>query len=145
MSVAAAYSTAINPVGIRPGSATVLIVEDDRKLRERLLGQFAELGIQAMEASAGFSAVKLANTQRPDLIVLDGLLPEMHGFEVARFIRRIDPAYKPHIAMITAIYKNIRYHNEARLKYGIDDYLIKPASDAAIAEIVARVEAQVRA
>lgn len=144
MSVSVAFSTAVHPVG-RPGAATVLIVEDDRKLRERLLGQFAELGIHALQASAGFSAVKLANIHRPSLIVLDGLLPEMHGLEVARFIRRIDPAYVPHIVMITAIYKNVRYHNEARIKYGIDEYLIKPASDAVIAEIVARVEAQVSA
>lgn len=145
MSVAEFYSPAVRPACSRPGALKVLIVEDDRKLRERLVEQFAAMGIVPIEATAGYSAVQIANSYRPDLIILDGLLPEMHGFEVARFIRRLDVSYRPHIAMITAIYKNVRYHNEARLKYGVDDYLIKPATDASLASIVAKVEAQVNA
>ena len=71
---------------------------------------------------------------------LDGLLPQMHGFEIARFVRRIDRGYRPHIAMMTAIYKNVRYQNEARLKYGIDDYILKPLQPEALAALVDRVQ-----
>jgi DNA-binding response OmpR family regulator len=115
---------------------TTLIVEDDRKLRVRMTEQLIELGIIPAIAASGYEGVRMAGAMRPELILIDGLLPEMHGFEVARFVRALDPNYRPRIVMITAIYKNVRYHNEARLKYGIDDYIIKPVSDAALAEIV---------
>jgi DNA-binding response OmpR family regulator len=56
----------------------------------------------------------VSGESRPDLILLDGLLPEMYGFKIARFIRRIDANYRPHIAIMTAIYKHMRYQNEVR-------------------------------
>ena len=119
----------------------VLIVEDDRKLRWLLIDQFRLMGIEARTATSGYKAIRVAGESRPDLILLDGLLPEMHGFEIARFIRRIDADYHPHIAIMTAIYKHTRYQNEARLKYGIDDYLIKPVLPQSLAGLVRRVQA----
>ena len=70
---------------------------------------------------------------KPGTIVVDGLLPNMHGLEVSRFIRALEATYVPRIIIMTAIYKNIRYRNEARLKYGIDHYLVKPFSRHALA------------
>lgn len=137
MSVAEVFSQSPARAGTKI-LPTVLVVEDDRKLRVRLTEQLIECGVVPTIAATGFEGVRMAGALRPDLILIDGLLPEMHGFEVARFIRRLDQAYRPHIAMITAIYKNIRYHNEARLKYGIDDYVIKPVSDAALATILSK-------
>jgi DNA-binding response OmpR family regulator len=122
----------------------VLIVEDERKLRWSLIEHFRAIGIDALTASSGYEAIRVAGESRPDLILLDGLLPEMHGFEIARFIRRIDADYHPHIAIMTAIYKHTRYQNEARLKYGIDDYLIKPVMPQSLAGLVRRVQAASR-
>jgi DNA-binding response OmpR family regulator len=123
---------------------TVLIVEDERKLRWSLIEQFRALNIAAFTASSGFEALRIAAESRPDLILLDGLLPEMHGFEIARFIRHIDADYHPHIAIMTAIYKHTRYQNEAKLQYGIDDYLIKPLLSHAVAGLVRRAQAASR-
>lgn len=120
---------------------TVLIVEDERKLRWSLIEQFRALHIAPFTASSGFEALRIASENRPDLILLDGLLPEMHGFEIARFIRHIDADYHPHIAIMTAIYKHTRYQNEAKLQYGIDDYLIKPLLPHAVAGLVRRAQA----
>jgi DNA-binding response OmpR family regulator len=117
---------------------SVLIAEDERKLRWWLIEQFSTMNIVPLIASSGYEAIKIAAERRPDLVLLDGLLPEMHGFEIARFIRRIDANYRPHIAFMTAIYKNVRYQNEARLKYGIDDYLLKPLQPEALAALVER-------
>ena len=119
----------------------VLIVEDERKLRWLLMDEFRSMGIEPLTATGGYEAIRVAGESRPDLILLDGLLPEMHGFEIARFIRRIDADYHPHIAIMTAIYKHTRYQNEARLKYGIDDYLIKPVLPQSLAGLVRRVQA----
>lgn len=123
---------------------TVLIVEDERQLRWSLIEQFRTMHIAAHTASGGYEAIRIAGESRPDLILLDGLLPEMHGFEIARFIRRIDASYQPHIAIMTAIYKHTRYQNEAKLKYGINDYLIKPLLAPVLAGLVRRVQAAAR-
>jgi DNA-binding response OmpR family regulator len=123
---------------------TVLIVEDERQLRWSLIDQFRSMQINPLTASSGFEAIRTAGESRPDLILLDGLLPEMHGFEIARFIRRIDDTYRPHIAIMTAIYKHTRYRNEAKLKYGIDDYLIKPVLPQSLAGLVRRAQAAVK-
>jgi len=117
----------------------VLVIENDRELRIRLTEQLTEIGVMPMVARNGYEGVRMAGAMRPGLVVIDGLLPEMHGFEVARFIRALDPNYRPHIAMITAISKHTRYHNEAKLKYGIDDYVMKPVSAKALAAVVWKV------
>jgi DNA-binding response OmpR family regulator len=117
---------------------SVLIAEDERKLRWWLIEQFSTMNIVPLIASSGYEAIKIAAESRPDVVLLDGLLPEMHGFEIARFIRRIDADYRPHIALMTAIYKSVRYQNEARLKYGIDDYMLKPLQPEALAALVER-------
>ncbi|HKS24988.1 MAG TPA: response regulator [Thermoanaerobaculia bacterium] len=137
-------AVAVDSVRFSPAFATppptVLIAEDEKKQRWTLIQQLDALGIVPLTASGGYEAIRIAAEERPELILLDGLLPEMHGFEVARFIRQLDREYRPHIAIMTAIYKHVRYQNEARLKYGIDEYLIKPLQPASLASLVERVK-----
>jgi len=141
MSLAAAVQVPRFPSMVLPREKpSVLVVEDERKLRGWLIEQFRAMGITASTAGSGYEAIRIAGESRPDLILLDGLLPNMHGFEIARFVRRIDRDYRPHIALMTAIYKNIRYQNEARLKYGIDDYILKPLQPESLAALVERVK-----
>ena len=117
-------------------SLTALVAEDSAKQRTDLISDLAEMGVHAVGAKSGLEALKLVTEQRPDLIVLDGLLPEMHGFEIARAVRALDRDYHPRIVIITAIYKGTQYQNEARLRYGINDYLIKPVKKESLREIV---------
>ncbi len=121
------------PASERP---SVLVADDSPKVREILIGSLRELGIEPIVATKASEAIRLAGQLHPDLILLDGLLPEMHGFEVARFIRHFDKDYRPRIAIITAVYKNLRYENEARLRYGVDAYLVKPVTIAQLASEV---------
>ena len=118
---------------------TVLIAEDSDKMREQLVAQLKSLGIEAATARTGLEALAQTAKLRPDLILLDGLLPEMHGFEVARAVRALDPGYRPRIAMITGVYKGTQYQNEARLRYGIDDYLLKPITTDTLREVISRL------
>lgn len=118
---------------------TVLIAEDSDKMRELLVTQLRSLGIEASTAKTGLEALAQTARLRPDLILLDGLLPEMHGFEVARAIRQLDADYRPRIAMITGIYKGTQYQNEARLKYGVDDYLLKPITTDTLRDLINRM------
>ena len=63
-------------------------------------------------------------------------MPEMHGFEVARFVRGLDTSYSPRIIVLTAVYKNARYRNDAMLRCGVDDYLVKPATPEQLAAAI---------
>jgi CheY-like chemotaxis protein len=116
----------------------VLIAEDSTKMREQLIADVTSFGVTAIGAKTGLEALKLVSEHRPPVILLDGLLPEMHGFEVARAIRNIDPNYRPQIAIITGVYKSTQYQNDARLRYGINDYLIKPVKKSTLREVLAR-------
>ena len=110
-----------------------LVVEDERRMRATMIEMLRSLGYHTLEAASGFEAIRLAAQFRPALVVMDSLLPNMHGLEVSRFIRNADSSYTPRIIVVTGIYRNIRYRNEARLKYGIEDYLVKPVTREALA------------
>ena len=113
----------------------VLVVEDERRQCAELVRQLEAFGGHAIHvATTAHEAIRLALQLRPEVIILDGLLPGMHGFEVARFIRGVDSHYHPRIVLTTAIYKHVRYRNEAKLKYGVDAYLVKPVTSEALHE-----------
>ena len=117
----------------KPERLRILVAEDERKTREFLVNLLNRAGCDTVVANAGFEAVKVTQERRPDILLLDGLLPEMHGFEVARFVRGIDRDYHPRIVLVTAVYKHTRYQSEARLRYGVDLYLVKPVTREQIA------------
>ena len=110
----------------------VLIAEDEKKTRAILVEMVQSLGCQTLEAGTGYEAVKVVQESKPDVLLLDGLLPEMHGFEVARFVRSLAPEDRPRIVIVTAVYKSLRYRSEAKLQFGVDHYLIKPVSKEAV-------------
>ena len=114
----------------------VLVAEDEKKTRAMLAEMLRELGCETVEAASGYEAVKLIQEHRPEVLMLDGLLPEMHGFEIARFVRSMAPQYHPKIVIVTAVYKTQKYRSEARLQFGVDHYLIKPVTKEAVAEAV---------
>ena len=111
----------------------VLIAEDEKKTRAMLADMLRELGCETVEAASGYEAIKLVQEHRPDVLLLDGLLPEMHGFEIARFVRSMAPEYHPRIVIVTAVYKGQKYRSEAKLQFGVDHYLLKPVSKEAVA------------
>src|ERR1043166_5349275 len=112
MSVAEVFSAGPQIHYIAPSERpTVLIAEDNRKLCDALVDQLHRFNISPLVATRGYQTVQLVEKHRPDALLLDGLLPDMHGFEIARFVRHLDSSYRPRIAIITAIYKHIRYQN----------------------------------
>lgn len=116
----------------------VLIAEDQPRMHERLVGQFLEPGVNPTVVANGAEAIRVAGQLHPALVLLDGLLPLMHEFEIARVVRHLDSTYRPHIAVLTGICRGSRYRNGARLNLGIDDFLVKPASPARLGGLVTR-------
>ena len=114
----------------------ILIVEDEIALQETLAYNLKKEGYTVETVGDGRSALETARKLKPDLIVLDIMLPEMDGFEVARTLRK---EMTTGILMLTA--RDDEIDRVVGLEVGADDYLTKPFS---MRELVARVKAQLR-
>ncbi len=114
----------------------VLVVEDDEGIREMLKYNLVTAGFSVHEASDGATGLRTARTSRPDLILLDLMLPGMSGFDFCRALRR---SSRVPIIMITA--KDAEVDKIVGLELGADDYITKPFS---VREVLARVNAVLR-
>jgi two-component system, OmpR family, alkaline phosphatase synthesis response regulator PhoP len=114
----------------------VLIVDDERKLVQGLVGYFRQAGFETLTAYDGRTALEIAQRERPDLILLDLMLPEIDGLEVCRRIRRTSDVP---IIMLTARVEEA--DTLIGLELGADDYIAKPFSPR---EVVARARALLR-
>ncbi len=117
-------------------SESILIVEDEPALQDTLAYNLKKEGYTVEAVGDGRAALESARKLKPDLIVLDIMLPEMDGFEVARILRK---EMTSAILMLTA--RDDEIDRVVGLEVGADDYLTKPFS---MRELVARVKAQLR-
>jgi len=118
------------------GKNTVLVVEDDRNLLDTLRYNLKTEGYEVLTAADGAAAVEIAQRAKPDLILLDVMLPEMDGFEVCRILRK---EMTVPILMLTA--KAEETDKVVGLEIGADDYMTKPFG---LRELLARVKAMLR-
>ncbi len=115
---------------------TILVVEDEPALRDTLTYNLKKNGFTAEAVGDGRAALNSARALKPDLIILDIMLPELDGFEVARILRK---EMTTPILMLTA--RDDEIDRVVGLEVGADDYLTKPFS---MRELMARVKAQLR-
>jgi len=116
--------------------ATILVVDDERKIRDLVSSYLAAEGYSVLTADTGQAALELALRAQPDVIVLDLMLPDLSGEEVTRSLRE---AGDVPILMLTA--KATEDDRVTGLRLGADDYLVKPFSPR---ELAARIEAILR-
>lgn len=114
----------------------VLVVEDELTLQETLAYNLEKQGYTVALAGDGVSALEIAREIRPDLIILDIMLPGMDGFEVCRILRQ---EMNTPVLMLTA--RDDEIDRVVGLEVGADDYMTKPFS---MRELVARVKAMLR-
>jgi len=120
--------------------ATVLVVEDERKLREFIRSYLENAGFTVLSTESGAEALTMAATAAPDLVILDLGLPDVPGETVARELRAASAAHAgPRILMLTA--KSTEEDRVRGLELGADDYVTKPFSPR---ELVLRVQAILR-
>jgi DNA-binding response OmpR family regulator len=117
-------------------SETILVVEDEPSLQETLAYNLKKEGYTVSAVGDGREALDLARQLKPDLIVLDLMLPSLDGFEVTRVLRK---EMTTPILMLTA--RDDEIDRVVGLEVGADDYLTKPFS---MRELMARVKAQLR-
>lgn len=116
--------------------ATILVVDDEKPLRELVRAYLESEGHRVLEADAGQSALQLVADGKPDVVILDLMLPEIDGIEICRRVRTQSDVY---IIMLTARADEV--DRVVGLEVGADDYLTKPFSPR---ELVARVRACLR-
>jgi two-component system OmpR family response regulator len=118
------------------GNDKILVVEDDRNLLDTLRYNLRKEGYEVVTATDGAEALNVARREKPDLIILDIMLPRLSGFEVCRVLRKemIVP-----ILMLTA--KTEEMDKIVGLEIGADDYMTKPFS---MRELLARSGAMLR-
>jgi two-component system response regulator ResD len=117
--------------------ASVLIVEDDETVAGVLVSYLERAGHRAKHVSDGRAGLEIIESDRPDLVVLDLMLPIIDGLEVCRRVRRRLPDLP--IVMLTALGE--AEDRIAGLEIGADDYITKPFSPR---EIILRIEALLR-
>ena len=124
----------------RAGSSrgSVLVVEDEPTIAEVLARYLDRAGYEAQTAADGPAAVAAAHAGRPDLVVLDLILPGFDGLEV---MRRLHADLDGRVAVIVLTARGEESDRVIGLRSGADDYVVKPFSPA---ELVARVDAVLR-
>ena len=120
-------------------NATVLIVDDEAAIREMVAMALDVAGYRSLEAEDSKSALDVVLVHKPDLILLDWMLPDITGLELARRLRRDDHTSEIPVILVTA-----RDEEESKVKgfeAGVDDYITKPFSNR---ELLARIKAVLR-
>ena len=126
--------------GHRRGS--LLVVDDEPTITEVLSRYLERAGYETRVAPDGLQALELAGARRPDLVILDLMLPGLDGLEVMRRLRALDEGgVRPRLPIILLTARGEESDRVVGLRLGADDYVVKPFSPN---ELVARVEAVLR-
>ncbi len=103
----------------------ILIVDYDKKSIESLSKLFEAHEIEVMTSMDGVDAYEKFKADEPDLVLLEAMLPRMHGFDLAQKIYQDTKGRVP-VIIVTAVYKGHQYRNEALRTFGVSDYYEKP-------------------
>jgi two-component system, OmpR family, KDP operon response regulator KdpE len=119
-----------------PGNTRALLVEDDANIVDLIRSNLAVRGFDTVVSADGVRALQLLETEQPDIVLLDLMLPEVDGFELCRQIRERSP-----VAIIVVSARGGERDKVTALNVGADDYMTKPFS---IEELLARITATLR-
>jgi two-component system, OmpR family, KDP operon response regulator KdpE len=119
-----------------PGSTRALLVEDDANIVDLIRSNLAVRGFDTVVSADGVRALQLLETEQPDIVLLDLMLPEVDGFELCRQIRE-----RSLVAIIVVSARGGERDKVTALNVGADDYMTKPFS---IEELLARITATLR-
>ena len=115
---------------------TILIIEDEAPIRKLLTITLEGSGFKVVDCDNGQEGARLAASVRPDLILLDAMMPKVSGFDVLDILRNTPDTANLKIIMLTALSQES--DKERANSLGVDDYLVK--SQVVIADVIDRVK-----
>ena len=133
-----------NAIKAMPGSGSkvILVVDDEEDIRKLLKRLLADKGHRVVEADRGLLALRMVKEHTPDLIILDAMLPELHGFDIARRIKGSEKYGQIPIIMVSAVYRGWRIAEDLKNNYGIEEYIEKPFRITEVLKAVQRLLAE---
>jgi CheY-like chemotaxis protein len=108
------------------GRPVALVVDDEPEIRQLVRKMLEAKGYAVETAADGEQALAQADALIPDVILLDAMLPKVHGFEACRRLKSSPRTRLVPVVMMTAIYRGWRFAQDARENYGAEDYVEKP-------------------
>jgi DNA-binding response OmpR family regulator len=106
----------------------ILIVDYDAKSLENMVNLFSSYKLEIVTAADGQDAYEKFKQEKPDLILLEAMLPKLHGFDLTQKIHKETKGRIP-VVIVTGLYKGTQYKNEAIRSFGAADYFEKPFDD----------------
>jgi len=103
----------------------ILIVDYDSKNVESLTKLLQPLKFQLIKASDGLAAYEKFKLEKPDLVILEAILPKLHGFDLTKRIAQESRGTVP-VIIVTGLYRGSQYRHEALTTFGASDYFEKP-------------------
>ncbi|MDA0739577.1 MAG: response regulator [Nitrospirae bacterium] len=122
---------------------TILIADDEEDLRALLVMTLEDPAYRLLEASDGESALRLINTDPPDIVILDWMMPKKNGIDVARAMQ--EESRLKHIPIIMLTAKDQQSDQECGREAGVCAYFVKPFSPLKLLETVQRLLVQTEA
>jgi len=116
----------------------ILIVDYEKKSIEALKNIFLPYNLQIITAFDGQSAYEKFFKEKPDIVLLEPMLPKLHGFELVKKIREESEGETP-IIIVTALYKGSQYRNEAIKSLGVAEYFEKPYDEQTLLNAVLNI------
>ncbi|MEA2006009.1 MAG: response regulator [Acidobacteriota bacterium] len=104
---------------------TILIVDYDKNSLESLVNLFSPYKLKILTATDGMAAYEIYKTESPNLVILEAMLPKLHGFDLTQKIYEETKGSIP-VVIVTGIYKGPQYKKEAIRSFGAADYFEKP-------------------
>ncbi|MBI3070490.1 MAG: response regulator [Deltaproteobacteria bacterium] len=114
----------------------ILVIEDDEEISKMLTTIMEKAGHEVLAADRGLQALQMIKAVHPDLILLDAMLPEVHGFDVCRKVKQSQRFGHIPVIMLSAVYRGWRFEEDVKKLYGADCYIEKPFNVAMLLQSV---------
>jgi Response regulator containing CheY-like receiver, AAA-type ATPase, and DNA-binding domains len=116
----------------------ILVVDYDQASLDSLSRVLKNLKVQLLQANDGAQAYDLFKEEKPDLVILEAILPKLHGFDLTKRIVQESKGTVP-VIIVTGLYKGPQYKHEALTNLGASEYLEKPVNPEILLETVNRL------
>jgi DNA-binding response OmpR family regulator len=107
-------------------ATTILVVDDEEDILNLISKVLVENSYRVLTAASGREALSIVKSEQLDLIILDAMLPEIHGFDICRRIKGSTKYGHIPVIMISAIYRGWRFARDLKESYGVDEFIEKP-------------------